>query len=259
MNQLQSVESLDKQLRVIESNFEKKLSKYFDSFEKSILSQVTRFRDNEKDLTLPRDKLIGLERLYKEHFKSIEKISAQYTKNELIALAPNDKQSIMKLKTDRINEYNLKYAKELATKQYYDYLEKANKTLREAIKLNKNESTKQLKDLVKQANQTFKNQRVQVTSQTESNRVMNETRVLLADKMKRFRYKFIVVLDERTTKEICLPRQGLVFTKETLQRYRKQLLPCLHPYCRSQLIPTVEKATSLDRVIAIIRKYPSLR
>lgn len=255
-----SADSLDKKLRVLETNFEKKLTAYFDSFEKSINNQVVRFRDSEKDLTLPKQKLEGLTNLYKNHFKQVEKISADYAKNDMIKLEPDSKKEILSLRTEKINEANIKYAKDLAKKQYDDYLEKSNKVLREAIKQNKEIKANQLKELIKESNEKFKNQRVKATSQTEANRVMNETKAYLIDKSNLgFKYKFICVIDDRTTKEICLPRHNLVFTKDTLKRYRNQLLPCLHVNCRSQLMPTRQSLTSLDRLVSIIRKYPSLK
>lgn len=232
--QIQDLEKLDKTLAKIEKRFSTKLDKYYSELESSTLRKVSKYKSGDK-IVIPDSKQQGLENLFKNHFKNIERVTTEFTKNELTGIfnKPDDLEKIRLLKLDKMNKYNIKYAKELSVKQVQDYQDKIKDTLTNALKTNPNLSTKELKELVKRDTQSFKNTRVDTTSETEGSRTANSAKIELYNKMGIKFVKFVAVLDNRTT-ETCKHLNNKVFKIGSSSMIENQ--PPRHVRCRSYLI-----------------------
>ena len=235
--EIQDLEKLDKTLAKIEKRFSEKLDKYYSELEASTLRKVSKYKAGDK-IVIPDSKQAGLDNLFRNHFKNIERVTTEFTKNELSGIfnKPEDLEKIRLLKLDKMNKYNIKYAKELSTKQVKDYQDKIKDTLTNALKTNPNLSTKELKELVKRDTQSFKNVRVSATSETEANRVANASKLELYKKMNIKKVRSIAVLDNRTT-ALCRSLHNRVFTIGS--QAQLQSAPPRHVRCRSYYVPEV--------------------
>lgn len=234
--QIQDLEKLDKTLAKIEKRFSTKLDKYYSELESSTLRKVSKYKAGDK-IIIPDSKQQGLENLFRNHFKNIERVTTEFTKNELSGIfnKPDDLEKIRLLKLDKMNKYNIKYAKELSVKQVKDYQDKIKDTLTNALKTNPNLSTKELKELVKRDTQSFKNTRVDTTSTTEATRVKNESKIELYKKMNLKKVRFIMTREKYLKKINCkceLYNQKVFFINSPN-------LPSIpqHPNCACEFIP----------------------
>jgi len=234
--QIQDLEKLDKTLAKIEKRFSTKLDKYYSDLESSTLRKVSKYKAGDK-IIIPDSKQAGLDNLFRNHFKNIERVTTEFTKNELIGIfnKPEDLEKIRLLKLDKMNKYNIKYAKELSSKQVKDYQDKIKDTLTNALKTNPNLSTKDLKELVKRDTQSFKNTRVDTTSTTEATRVKNESKIELYKKMNLKKVRFIMTREKYLKKINCkceLYNQKVFFINSPN-------LPSIpqHPNCACEFIP----------------------
>ena len=234
--QIQDLEKLDKTLAKIEKRFSTKLDKYYSELESSTLRKVSKYKAGDK-IIIPDSKQQGLENLFRNHFKNIERVTTEFTKNELTGIfnKPDDLEKIRLLKLDKMNKYNIKYAKELSVKQVQDYQDKIKDTLTNALKTNPNLSTKELKELVKRDTQSFKNTRVDTTSTTEATRVKNESKIELYKKMDLKKVRFIMTREKYLKKINCkceLYNQKVFFINSPN-------LPSIpqHPNCACEFIP----------------------
>lgn len=245
---------LDRQLRDAEDRFKIKLDSYYNKLEKSVLSQVSRYKKEGK-LVIPKSIEDGLANLFKGYFKEIDKISTKITKQELLgSLSKVDDKEIADIKTDKRKKYNIIYAKKLADRQYRQYLEQIKSLLGQAIDDNNKISVKELKNLVKQKTKSYKNLRISSTSETESNRVANDSRKEIFKEAGIKAIKFKAVIDMRTSK-ICLSRNNIVISLKS--KYLKWFLPPLHVHCRSYIkaveIDKDSKLTSEQKIKEILR------
>lgn len=234
--QIQDLEKLDKTLAKIEKRFSTKLDKYYSELESSTLRKVSKYKAGDK-MIIPDSKQAGLDNLFRNHFKNIERVTTEFTKNELTGIfnKPDDLEKIRLLKLDKMNKYNIKYAKELSSKQVKDYQDKIKDTLTNALKTNPNLSTKELKELVKRDTQSFKNTRVDTTSTTEATRVKNESKIELYKKMNLKKVRFIMTREKYLKKINCkceLYNQKVFFINSPN-------LPSIpqHPNCACEFIP----------------------
>ena len=234
--QIQDLEKLDKTLAKIEKRFSTKLDKYYSELESSTLRKVSKYKSGDK-IIIPDSKQAGLDNLFRNHFKNIERVTTEFTKNELSGIfnKPDDLEKIRLLKLDKMNKYNIKYAKELSVKQVQDYQDKIKDTLTNALKTNPNLSTKELKELVKRDTQSFKNTRVDTTSTTEATRVKNESKIELYKKMDLKKVRFIMTREKYLKKINCkceLYNQKVFFINSPN-------LPSIpqHPNCACEFIP----------------------
>lgn len=234
--QIQDLEKLDKTLAKIEKRFSTKLDKYYSELESSTLRKVSKYKAGN-NVVIPASKQQGLENLFRNHFKNIERVTTEFTKNELTGIfnKPDDLEKIRLLKLDKMNKYNIKYAKELSLKQVQDYQDKIKDTLTNALKTNPNLSTKELKELVKRDTQSFKNTRVDTTSTTEATRVKNESKIELYKKMDLKKVRFIMTREKYLKKINCkceLYNQKVFFINSPN-------LPSIpqHPNCACEFIP----------------------
>lgn len=234
--QIQDLEKLDKTLAKIEKRFSAKLDKYYSDLESSTLRKVSKYKSGDK-IVIPDSKQAGLDNLFRNHFKNIERVTTEFTKNELSGIfnKPDDLEKIRLLKLDKMNKYNIKYAKELSSKQVKDYQDKIKDTLTNALKTNPNLSTKELKELVKRDTQSFKNTRVDTTSTTEATRVKNESKIELYKKMDLKKVRFIMTREKYLKKINCkceLYNQKVFFINSPN-------LPSIpqHPNCACEFIP----------------------
>ncbi len=234
--QIQDLEKLDKTLAKIEKRFNTKLDKYYSELESSTLRKVSKYKAGNK-VVIPDSKQAGLDNLFRNHFKNIERVTTEFTKNELTGIfnKPEDLEKIRLLKLDKMNKYNIKYAKELSSKQVKDYQDKIKDTLTNALKTNPNLSTKELKELVKRDTQSFKNTRVDTTSTTEATRVKNESKIELYKKMNLKKVRFIMTREKYLKKINCkceLYNQKVFFINSPN-------LPSIpqHPNCACEFIP----------------------
>ncbi len=234
--QIQDLEKLDKTLAKIEKRFSTKLDKYYSDLESSTLRKVSKYKAGDK-IIISDSKQAGLDNLFRNHFKNIERVTTEFTKNELIGIfnKPEDLEKIRLLKLDKMNKYNIKYAKELSSKQVKDYQDKIKDTLTNALKTNPNLSTKELKELVKRDTQSFKNTRVDTTSTTEATRVKNESKIELYKKMDLKKVRFIMTREKYLKKINCkceLYNQKVFFINSPN-------LPSIpqHPNCACEFIP----------------------
>lgn len=236
--QIQDLEKLDKTLAKIEKRFSEKLDKYYSELETSTLRKVSKYKAGDK-IVIPASKQAGLDNLFRNHFKNVERITTEFTKNELSGMfnKAEDLEKIRLLKLDKMNKYNIKYAKELSSKQVKDYQDKIKDTLTNALKNNPNLSAKELKDLVKHDTQSFKNTRISATSETEANRVTNASKLEIYKKMNIKKVRSIAVLDNRTT-ALCRSLHNKVFVIGS-QEQQKTAIP-RHIKCRSYYIPEVK-------------------
>lgn len=234
--QIQDLEKLDKILAKIEKRFSTKLDRYYSELESSTLRKVSKYKAGDK-IIIPDSKQQGLENLFRNHFKNIERVTTEFTKNELSGIfnKSEDLEKIRLLKLDKMNKYNIKYAKELSLKQVQDYQDKIKDTLTNALKTNPNLSTKELKELVKRDTQSFKNTRVDTTSTTEATRVKNESKIELYKKMDLKKVRFIMTREKYLKKINCkceLYNQKVFFINSPN-------LPSIpqHPNCACEFIP----------------------
>lgn len=234
--QIQDLEKLDKTLAKIEKRFSAKLDKYYSELETSTLRKVSKYKAGDK-IIIPASKQAGLDNLFRNHFKNVERITTEFTKNELSGMfnKAEDLEKIRLLKLDKMNKYNIKYAKELSSKQVKDYQDKIKDTLTNALKNNPNLSTKELKDLVKHDTQSFKNTRIDTTSTTEATRVKNESKIELYKKMKLKKVRFIMTREKYLKKINCkceIYNQKVFFINSPN-------LPSIpqHPNCACEFIP----------------------
>lgn len=234
--QIQDLEKLDKTLAKIERRFSTKLDRYYSELESSTLRKVSKYKAGDK-IVIPDSKQAGLDNLFRNHFKNIERVTTEFTKNELTGIfnKPDDLEKIRLLKLDKMNKYNIKYAKELSVKQVQDYQDKIKDTLTNALKTNPNLSTKELKELVKRDTQSFKNTRVDTTSTTEATRVKNESKIELYKKMDLKKVRFIMTREKYLKKINCkceLYNQKVFFINSPN-------LPSIpqHPNCACEFIP----------------------
>jgi len=234
--QIQDLEKLDKTLAKIEKRFSTKLDKYYSELESSTLRKVSKYKSGDK-IIIPDSKQAGLDNLFRNHFKNIERVTTEFTKNELSGIfnKPDDLEKIRLLKLDKMNKYNIKYAKELSVKQVQDYQDKIKDTLTNALKTNPNLSTKELKELVKRDTQSFKNTRVDTTSTTEATRVKNESKIELYKKMDLKKVRFIMTREKYLKNINCkceLYNQKVFFINSPN-------LPSIpqHPNCACEFIP----------------------
>ena len=225
--QIQDLTKLDSKLDKIEKQFNKKLENYYSQLESDTLKQVSKYKPN-KEIKIAASKQTGLENLFKNHFKNVEKLSTEYTKRELAGFtnSPDELEKIRLLSVSKTNKANIEYAKKLSEKQVSDYQEKVKDKLSDALKDNPKLSAKELKDLVKHETQSFKNVRVSATSSTEALRVTNETKLELYKKMDIKKVKFIATLDRRTS-EFCRAHNAMVYD------IGKQPVLPNHVHCRS--------------------------
>lgn len=236
--EIQDLEKLDRTLAKIEKRFSTKLDRYYSELESSTLRKVSKYKAGDK-IIIPDSKQAGLENLFRNHFKNVERITTEFTKNELTGIfnKPDDLEKIRLLKLDKMNKYNIKYAKELSVKQVQDYQDKIKDTLTNALKTNPNLLTKELKELVKRDTLSFKNVRIEATSETEANRVTNESKLELYKKMDIKKVRSIAVLDNRTT-QLCRNLHNQVFIIGS-QSQLQTAIP-RHIRCRSYYIPEVK-------------------
>lgn len=234
--QIQDLEKLDKTLARIERRFNEKLDKYYSELETSTLRKVSKYKSGDK-IIIPDSKQKGLENLFRNHFKNVERITTEFTKNELSGIfnKSDDLEKIRLLKLDKMNKYNIKYAQELSVKQVQDYQDKIKDTLTNALKTNPNLSTKELKELVKRDTQSFKNTRIETTSTTEATRVKNESKLELYKKMNLKKVRFIMTREKYLKKINCkceLYNQKVFFINSPN-------LPSIpqHPNCACEFIP----------------------
>lgn len=234
--QIQDLEKLDKTLAKIEKRFSAKLDKYYSDLESSTLRKVSKYKSGDK-IVIPDSKQAGLDNLFRNHFKNIERVTTEFTKNELSGIfnKSDDLEKIRLLKLDKMNRYNIKYAQELSLKQVKDYQDKIKDTLTNALKTNPNLSTKDLKELVKRDTQSFKNTRVDTTSTTEATRVKNESKIELYKKMNLKKVRFIMTREKYLKKINCkceLYNQKVFFINSPN-------LPSIpqHPNCACEFIP----------------------
>ena len=234
--QIQDLEKLDKTLARIERRFNEKLDKYYSELESSTLRKVSKYKSGDK-IIIPDSKQAGLDNLFRNHFKNIERVTTEFTKNELSGIfnKSDDLEKIRLLKLDKMNKYNIKYAQELSVKQVQDYQDKIKDTLTNALKTNPNLSTKELKELVKRDTQSFKNTRVDTTSTTEATRVKNESKIELYKKMDLKKVRFIMTREKYLKKINCkceLYNQKVFFINSPN-------LPSIpqHPNCACEFIP----------------------
>ena len=235
--EIQDLEKLDKTLAKIEKRFSKKLDSYYSQLENEALKKVSKYKPGN-EIKIADSKQAGLDNLFRNHFKNVERITTEFTKNELSGIfnKSDDLEKIRLLKLDKMNKYNIKYAKELSVKQVQDYQDKIKDTLTNALKTNPNLSTKELKELVKHDTQSFKNVRVSATSETEANRVTNESKLELYKKMNIKKVRSIAVLDNRTT-ALCRSLHNRVFVIGS--QAQLQSAPPRHVRCRSYYVPEV--------------------
>lgn len=228
--QIQDLTKLDSKLDKIEKQFNKVLEKRYSDLESTVLRQVSLYKKNGK-INIPNSQKLGLENLFKNHFKNVEKLSTEYTKRELAGLttSPDELEKIRLLSLSKTNKSNIEYANKLSEKQVSDYQEKVKDKLSSALKDNPKLSTKELKDLVKHETQSFKNVRVSATSSTEALRVTNETKLELYNKMGIKFVKFIATLDKRTS-DFCRTHNARIYDIGTQPQ-----LPN-HVHCRSYYI-----------------------
>lgn len=233
---IKDLDKLDRTLSRIEKRFNKKLEIYYSELENSTLRKVSKYKAGD-NIVIPASKQAGLENLFKNHFKNVERVSKEFTKNELsrIYKNPDDLEKIRLLKLERINKYNIKYAKELSLKQVQDYQDKIKETLTNALKNNANLSTKELKDLVKHDTQSFKNTRIETTSTTEATRVKNDTKLELYKKMDLKKVKFIMTREKYLKKINCKCEQY----NQKVFFINSPNLPVIpqHPNCACEFIP----------------------
>lgn len=234
--QIQDLEKLDKTLAKIEKRFSAKLDKYYSDLESSTLRKVSKYKAGDK-IIIPASKQSGLDNLFRNHFKNIERVTTEFTKNELSGIfnKSDDLEKIRLLKLDKMNRYNIKYAQELSLKQVKDYQDKIKDTLTNALKTNPNLSTKDLKELVKRDTQSFKNTRVDTTSTTEATRVKNESKIELYKKMNLKKVRFIITREKYLKKINCkceIYNQKVFFINSPN-------LPSIpqHPNCACEFIP----------------------
>ena len=234
--EIQDLEKLDKTLARIEKRFSKKLDSYYSQLENEALKKVSKFKPGN-EIKIADSKQAGLENLFRNHFKNIERVTTEFTKNELSGIfnKSDDLEKIRLLKLDKMNKYNIKYAKELSVKQVQDYQDKIKDTLTNALKTNPNLSTKELKELVKRDTQSFKNTRVDTTSTTEATRVKNESKIELYKKMNLKKVRFIMTREKYLKKINCkceLYNQKVFFINSPN-------LPSIpqHPNCACEFIP----------------------
>ena len=178
-----------------------------------------------------------MDNLFRNHFKNIERVTTEFTKNELSGIfnKSDDLEKIRLLKLDKMNRYNIKYAQELSLKQVKDYQDKIKDTLTNALKTNPNLSTKELKELVKRDTQSFKNTRIDTTSTTEATRVKNESKIELYKKMNLKKVRFIMTREKYLKKINCkceIYNQKVFFINSPN-------LPSIpqHPNCACEFIP----------------------
>ena len=236
--EIQDLEKLDKTLAKIEKRFSKKLDSYYSQLENEALKKVSKYKPGN-EIKIADSKQAGLDNLFRNHFKNIERVTTEFTKNELSGIfnKPEDLEKIRLLKLDKMNKYNIKYAKELSVKQVKDYQDKIKDTLTNALKTNPNLSTRELKELVKHDTQSFKNVRIEATSETESLRVANASKLELYKKMNIKKVRSIAVLDNRTT-ALCRSLHNRVFTIGS-QAQLQTAIP-RHVRCRSYYVPEVK-------------------
>lgn len=234
--QIQDLEKLDKTLAKIEKRFSAKLDKYYSDLESSTLRKVSKYKSGDK-IVIPDSKQAGLDNLFRNHFKNIERVTTEFTKNELSGIfnKSDDLEKIRLLKLDKMNRYNIKYAQELSLKQVKDYQDKIKDTLTNALKNNPNLSTRELKDLVKHDTQSFKNTRISATSTTEATRVKNESKIELYKKMNLKKVRFIMTREKYLKKINCkceIYNQKVFFINSPN-------LPSIpqHPNCACEFIP----------------------
>ncbi len=232
--QIQDLKTLDSKLSKIETKFNKKLEQYYSDLESNALRQVSSFK-KINDIHIPSSKQLGLEKLFREHFKNVEKLSGEFTKRELAKLQPDNIEAIRMLSPAKTNKTNLVYAQKLANKQVSDFQDKVKEKLSNALKANPDLSAKDLKELVKYESQSFKNVRVQATSETEASRVANLTKVEMYKKVGIDKVKFIAILDNRTS-NTCISHSNQVYKIGSAELSKNT--PPLHVHCRSYLIAT---------------------
>lgn len=234
--EIQDLEKLDRTLAKIEKRFSKKLDSYYSQLENEALKKVSKFKPGN-EIKIADSKQQGLENLFKNHFKNVERITTEFTKNELSGIfnKPDDLEKIRLLKLDKMNKYNIKYAKELSVKQVQDYQDKIKDTLTNALKTNPNLLTKELKELVKRDTLSFKNTRVDTTSTTEATRVKNESKLELYKKMNLKKVRFIMTREKYLKNINCkceLYNQKVFFINSpNLPRIPQ------HPNCACEFIP----------------------
>ena len=235
--EIQDLEKLDKTLAKIEKRFSKKLDSYYSQLENEALKKVSKYKPGN-EIKIADSKQAGLDNLFRNHFKNVERITTEFTKNELSGIfnKSDDLEKIRLLKLDKMNKYNIKYAKELSVKQVKDYQDKIKDTLTNALKTNPNLSTRELKELVKHDTQSFKNVRIEATSTTEATRVKNESKIELYKKMNLKKVRSIAVLDNRTT-QLCRNLHNQVFIIGS--QAQLQSAPPRHVRCRSYYVPEV--------------------
>ena len=234
--EIQDLEKLDKTLAKIEKRFSEKLDKYYTELEASTLRKVSKYKAGDK-IVIPDSKQAGLDNLFRNHFKNIERVTTEFTKNELTGIfnKSDDLEKIRLLKLDKMNKYNIKYAKELSSKQVKDYQDKIKDTLTNALKTNPKLSTKDLKELVKRDTQSFKNTRVDTTSTTEATRVKNESNIELYKKMDLKKVRFIMTREKYLKNINCkceLYNQKVFF----INSHNLPSIP-QHPNCACEFIP----------------------
>lgn len=226
------IRKLDKELSKKEIQFKNKLDKYFDGFENEAIRKLSK----DAKINIKKTKQEGLEKLYKNYFRDIDKLSSRITKSELYKSSKTQKQKdeILKIVSLKENDY-LKRSKELSEKQYNDFLETINNRISEAKKQNPNIKVKDLKKILSRETGSFKNVRSDLTAEYEANRITNKIRQEFAKESGIVKsYVFTATIDDRTTKHICRPRHGIVIAIDSpdLVYYT----PPLHARCRSYLV-----------------------
>lgn len=264
---------VDKKLLEIEKAHEKELEDKFSSIFLYIKNNQSKYIDElgivdtEKLLIDLEPKQRELEKFYKEYSNKIEKVSEVSARRDLVRNISNSKENILKFSkifADNSKNYNTEYFKLLAEKQTKDIIDLASekvKSLAEISKLdNKEFGVKEVETLLDKELESFKNTRVKTTIATESDRIVNNIKLEIYEKSGLDPHvMFVGVLDQRITKHICLPRNGLVFTIAFLKKYASQLKPALHPQCRSKIIATQRPLSAIEKVLDILKRFPILK
>lgn len=232
---LSDLSILDKKLDRQEKKFNKALESRYDKLESITLRQAGSIKSG-KEIVIPASNIQGLENSLKQHFKEVSNIAAGNTRRELSGLVNTqvEKDKILSIVPDKNSKSDLLYARDLAKKQVDDYKKKVTDRINQALELNPNLSTKDIKRIIQDETLSFKNVRVSATSETEANRVTNNTRLELFKKAGISKKKFTAILDNRTS-NFCKEHNGKVYGID-----EGPGLPA-HIRCRSYYVAIKEK------------------
>lgn len=258
---ISDLRKLDKKLSKLETKHKKELEKVYSNFNTQASGQTKRFNDGKIDsIKLKSSSQSGLEKTYKNYFREVDKLSSKSTKMELMknAKTQTQKDLIKNLKYNDDKDY-LQRAKDLSAKQIKDYEAGLTDKLQAAKGMDKQLKSKDLKGIVNDHTQGFKNVRKDLTIEFEGNRITNNIRIEMAKASGIVKgFIFNAVLDNRTTKHICLPRHRTVLPLDSGQLPHYQ--PPLHSHCRSYLnfvnIDSKIKNTSESKINKIVNDYP---